>query len=108
MALEDDEVFGDYFEEEKKDPRNRRRKSTELFLTMNLNEKLTNMTNEEKRDFKSFAETLFGPKRKILEYFTDRTSTDDAGRNILEVKIRWKPDALVSIEHSGFFTFHPN
>src|SRR4051812_41544293 len=115
MSLSDDEVFRDYFEEEKKDPRNRGRKSTELFLTMNLNERLSTMTAEEKRDFKAFAETLFGPKRKILTYFTDKKSVDDPSRNILDVKIRWKPEvgpktgklhlhALVSIEHDGFFT----
>lgn len=119
MSLRDDDVFGSYYEQEfKKEKKRPKRRSTEIFLTLNLNERLVTMNSDQKTKFKEFGVALFD-HRKILDYFKSKTNPTDPLRDMDEVKISWKPEvgpktgklhihALISIEHHGFLTFQPN
>lgn len=115
QQLQDDEVFGDMFRSEEK---HKKKKSTDMLLTMNLNEKFATMTTERKQLFKNFAVSLFDDKR-ILEYFKDKMSPANPLANMDHVDIKWKPEvgsktgrlhlhALVSIEHHGWLSFRAN
>lgn len=120
MSLQDDEVFGSYYDDEVKKAKKKppKRRSTEIFLTLNLNERLADMDQEQKIRFKDFGVALFD-HRKILGYFKSKTNPSDPTRDMDKVKISWKVEvgpksgklhfhALISIEHHGFLTFRPN
>lgn len=119
MSFEQDEVFHDFFEEKKVKKKNKsRQKSTDLMITMNLNERFATMSTEQKKKFREFAIDLFD-KKHILSYFSDRENPSDPLLNIDNVEIKWKPEvgptqgklhlhALVAITHHGFYTFHAN
>lgn len=87
-------------------------------ITLNLNEKFSNMTTEQRKNFKQFAVDLFD-KKQILNYFKDRENPSNPLANIQNVEIKWKPEvgpqqgklhlhALVAITHTGFYTFKAN
>lgn len=121
MSLEQDDVFRDFFEEgkqTKKKKKGRKLKSTDLMITLNLNEKFTNMTTEQKRAFRQFAVDLFD-KKQILSFFKDRENPSNPLANMQNVEIKWRPEvgpqqgklhlhALVAITHTGFYTFKAN
>src|SRR5271170_1833180 len=120
--IENDEVFQEYFdedseldEEETKKKKKKKKRSTEMFVTMSLNEVFTTMTTERKILFRDFAKWLFD-QRKILMYFHDMTNPSDPLQNMDNVHIEWRPEvgkekgvlhlhAIVSIEHHGFYSF---
>ena len=113
--LQQDEVFGDLFQDNK---RKKKKKSTDLLMTLNLNEKFSTMTSERKKQFKDFAVSMFDNK-KILEFFKDRTSPENPLAHMDHIEIKWAPEvgketgrlhlhALVAIQHHGFLTFKAN
>jgi hypothetical protein len=117
MSLRDDEVFQDLYTSDVK-KKGRRKRSTDLMLTINLNERFETMDREQKQKFKDFAVSLFD-KRKVLEYFKDKFSPDNPLAGMDSVDIQWKPEigpktgklhlhARVAIEHQGFLTFQAN
>lgn len=119
MSLHEDEVFQEFFSEKKKPKKKRKKKrSTDVFITLNLNEKFSSMSQEQKERFRDFAKDLFD-KKDILLYFEDRDSPGNPLANMDNVQIDWKPEvgpqkgrlhlhALVAIEHHGFLTFKAN
>lgn len=115
MSLQQDEVFQDLYE---KKARPKKKRSTDMMVTMNLNEKFSNMSQEQKQKFKDFAVNLFDHK-KILDYFENKGSPENPLRDMDWVEVKWKPEvgpvsgklhlhALVAIEHHGFLTFKAN
>ena len=115
MSFSDDDVFEDFKESKKRKKKNR---STELFMTLNLNEKFANMSREQKQKFKDFGVNLFD-KRHILSYFRDQTNPENPLANMEHIQISWKPEiaphtgklhlhALVAMEHHGFYSFQAN
>ena len=69
MSFSDDDVFEDWKQEpESKNKKKKKNRSTEMFLTLNLNEKFTQMSREQKVKFRDFGVNLFD-KRHILSYF---------------------------------------
>src|SRR5258708_23177846 len=115
MNIEKDKVLKKYFgdEGEEKKVKKKRKKSTEMYMTMNLNEIFATMTQERKIIFRDFCKWLFDEK-KILMYFDDLTSPSNPLSNIDNVTIEWQPEvgkqnvflhchALVAIEHHGFY-----
>jgi len=115
MSIQEDEVFTDLFEKKKSKAR-----STDMRVTLNLNERFSSMTGEQKQQFKKFANFLFAEDQQgILDFFIDRTSPEDVHANIDKIEIKWLPEigpkngklhlhALVSIEHHGFLSFQAN
>jgi hypothetical protein len=112
--LKNDEVFGDLFERKKQ----KKKKSTDVFITLNLNEVFATMSTERKHLFRSFGVKLF-KEEDILLYFKDMTNPEYPLENMDKVEIKWKPEvgpkngklhlhALVAIEHHGFYTFQAN
>src|SRR5690242_5808490 len=88
-TLQDDEVFGEMFDSKK--PRPKRKRSTDVFITLNINEKFENMSIEQKQKFKEFAIRLFDD-RKILDYFKSKTSPDNPREDMDDISISWKPE----------------
>lgn len=121
MSIQDDEVFQDYFpdiKEKKMGKKKKKKRSTDMYMTLNLNEKFSTMSTERKQLFKTFMVDLFD-KRQILSYFRDRDNPSNPLANIDDVKIEYKPEvapkkgflhlhALIAIEHHGFYSFQAN
>ena len=118
MSFQGDEVFGDLYQEEKKKVSPHKKKSTDILLTINLNEKFVDMSVEQKQRFKDWCKYLFDDKH-ILDYLTSTTSPESPLDDVDEVDVKWKPEigpiqgrlhlhAMVAIVHHGFLTFHPN
>ncbi len=117
MAIQDDEVFREYFPDEK-EKKKKKGRSTDMYMTLNLNEAYATMTIERKQLFKRFMVDLFD-KRKILSYFHDKDDPTNPLANMDDVQIEYKPEvapktgrlhlhALVAIQHHGFYTFQAN
>ena len=103
-------------EEKKKKPRKR---STEVFFLLNLNERFATMSEERKQLFRNFAQQHFEHSYDIILYFHDRLSPDCPLENVDTLRIEWVPRvgprsgklflcALVAIKHHGHFTFRAN
>lgn len=110
--------FEEIFETKQRQGKKKGKKSTDIFLTINLNQKFANLTQEEKLKFKAYAVKLFDEK-EILQYIRDRESPDNPLGNVDHVGIEWKAEigpergllhlhALVAIQHHGFLSFRVN
>ena len=99
----------------KKKPRKR---STEVFFLLNLNERFATMSEERKQMFRDFATNHF-QRYDIMLYFHDRESPENPLENVDALRIEWVPRvgpvsgklflcALVAIKHHGHFTFRAN
>src|SRR6185437_6311046 len=104
---------------EKKRRRGRKPRSTDVYITLNLNEVFKDMSRERKVLFRDFCEQLFGPRKGILLYFRDREHPLDPLVNMDSSIVKYKPEvgplkdrlhihALVAIEHHGFYSFEAN
>src|SRR4051812_41706127 len=119
MAIEEDETFAQLLKDKSREGKKKaRQRSTDMLLTLNLNEQFDHMSKEQKQKFRDFAVDLFD-KKDILTYFQDRFSPGNPLANIENVEIKWKPEigpktgrlhlhALVAIEHHGFLSFKAN
>jgi hypothetical protein len=119
--LREDEVFADLYPEEDKDKKKKKKpkiRSTDLYITINLNESFTTMSPERKLLFKTYAVKLFD-QRGILSFVSDEEDLDNPLANIDKVEVVWRPEvgtqkkrlhlhAFVGIEHHGFLTFEAN
>jgi hypothetical protein len=99
-------------------PKGAKEKSTDIFLTLNINEYFAHMSPEQKVKFRDFCIDLFDKKR-ILTYLVDRFSPSNPLANVESVDIRWRVEvgpksqklhvhSLIAINHTGFLTFRAN
>src|SRR4051812_30734965 len=115
MAIEEDETFAQLLKDKSREGKKKaRQRSTDMLLTLNLNEQFDHMSKEQKQKFRDFAVDLFD-KKDILTYFQDRFTPGNPLAYIENVEIKWKPEigrlhlhALVAIEHHGFLSFKAN
>ena len=95
-----------------------RKRSTEVFFLLNLNERFATMSEERKRLFRDFAQQHF-ERYDIILYFHDRLSPESPLDNVDSLRIEWVPRvgpvsgklflcALVALKHHGHFTFRAN
>jgi len=119
--LREDEVFADLYPDEEKGEDKKRKKrlrSTDMYITINLNESFLTMSTERKLLFKNFAVNLFD-RKGILSFMRDEMDPGNPLANIEKADITWKPEvgkkqnrlhlhAFVGIQHRGFYTFEAN
>src|SRR5690349_4801484 len=117
MSFRGDDVFGDLYQEEKKKVSRHKKRSTDILLTLNLNENSSICPSNKSNVSRTGARTYL--TTHILDYLTSTTSPESPLDDIDEVSVKWKPEigpvqgrlhlhALVAIVHHGFLTFHPS